>query len=331
MLNTKFLFPSTVMIEPGNSCNLKCKMCEAGCSITTNKEKAFMTPEQLKIILNKLERYVVNIVFQGDCEPTLNPHLPELIKTASEYAKQISIVSNGTLLNERKVRSFIENGLSWFAISIDDHRPEVYNSIRIGADYEKLIENLKVILKLRDTETPKVNVVVHKIVFPEDTPDTLKEFLRTFYCKFGVNKIVLVPLVKEGVIQINNWIEMRNRLENELLQEGIDINLRDFASYPYKTLYKYCGTSLFFVNHKGYFSPCGMHSQTCKGFGNLLKEELEDIASKDSFINYHKFWSERRYNDDVPEICEGCFIFSGSYFSYCLDEGINAARVFSNK
>lgn len=148
-----YLFNSTVLVEPTNICNLKCIMCEARCTVESGiNEAKYLLPEQLDIILQKLKIYISNIVFQGDCEPTLSPYLPELVSIARKYTEQIAIVTNGVSLTREKIDRLVENGVSWFALSIDDYREEKYNAIRKYSSFKKVITNLDYLVKIRDTK-----------------------------------------------------------------------------------------------------------------------------------------------------------------------------------
>ena len=306
-------------------------MCEARCTVVKNIQKIFLQPGDFDLILSKLEKYIVNVVFQGDCEPTMNPYLPELVKVAAKYTKQIGLVSNGTLLSEELSRQLIENGLNWFAISLDDHRKEKYNQIRIGAELEKVVANIDTLVKLRDTQYPDISIVTHKIVFAEDTLADLKDYVYTFYLKHRVNKVTFAPMVDTGEIMVKNWLMLRNELENEIMRDGYQINLHDFANYPYRSMHKYCGTNLFFISHEGNLAPCGLHTRLGKKFGNLITDDLETIASSEQFINFHQYWLERKFNEELPQFCKGCFLLESPYFYYCLDEGIDAVNNFEEK
>ena len=164
-----YLFNSTVLIEPTNICNLKCTMCEARCTVESGLHKAkYLLPKDLDIILNKLRNYVSNIVFQGDCEPTLNPYLPDLVKIARKYTEQVALVTNGLKLTKEKAELLIENGISWFAISIDDYREEKYNLIRKYSDFNTVIKNLDSLISIRDLKQSHVYIVTHQVVFFND-------------------------------------------------------------------------------------------------------------------------------------------------------------------
>lgn len=321
------LFQSTVLVEPTNICNLKCKMCEARCTVEAGKnEVEHLTPENLDIALKKLDGYIRNVVFQGDCEPTMNPYLEELVAVARKYTDQVAIVTNGKALVPKRIDAIIEKGLSWFALSIDDHRPEIYNKIRKYSDFDKLEENLKYLIKVRNEKYRHIYIVTHKIVFPEDTIETLKDYIHHFYVNLGVNKITFAPLVSEGSIDEKSWLIKRNLLENVMMEDGIQINLKDFANYPYATMHKYCGTNLFFISHEGNFAPCGLHTRSKQIFGNLITDEIEDIVKREQFIEYHDYWMNRHYDGKCPRICTNCYLLKSPYFRYCLDDSLEATN-----
>ena len=194
----RHLFPSTVLIEAINKCNLACVFCEANCTVNKNLPRHEMSPAMLTTMLEKIERLIVNIVFQGDCEPTLNRHLPQLVEVAARFTSSVALVTNGTQLRESYLRQLIANGLNWFALSIDDHRSEVFNQLRPPARLDVILHYLSQLIEIRDKESPHLRVVVHKIVFPSDDLGSLKDFVRTFYLGYGVRPNHLLATRRGG-------------------------------------------------------------------------------------------------------------------------------------
>jgi len=323
-----YLFRSTTLIEPTNKCNLGCEFCEANCTVNAHLKRRDITPEQLEIMLAKLSELIINIVFQGDCEPTLNPYLPELTRIAARFTSSVALVTNGTRLKEMYVRRLVEAGMSWFAISIDDYRPEVFNQVRRGADLEKIQSSLRALIRLRDRERPDLHVVVHKIVFPGDTLEELRTFVRTYYLDYGVNQITFAPLVQMGDIKVRDWLKLRNRLESAMIDEGVYVNLGEFCPYPYRTLHRYCGTNLLFISHEGNLSPCGLHVRQGRSFGSLLEHDLEELAQGERFRELHAYWQDKRYSRPIPAQCHDCFLLKGHYHRYSLNEGHQAGLQF---
>lgn len=326
------LFNSTVLVEPTNICNLKCVMCEARCTVEVGTTSAeYLLPEDLEIILSKLKGYISNVVFQGDCEPTLSPYLDELVKVARNYTEQVAIVTNGMVLTPERADRLVNSGVTWFALSIDDYRAPIYNSKRKYADFDCLMRNLDYLIRLRNEKKHSLYIVTHKIVFPEDTVEDLMDYIDFFYLEKGVNKVTFAPLVKEGNIKEKNWLIKRNLLENAMIERDVNINLKDFANYPYMTNHKYCGTNLFFISHEGDFAPCGLHTRDKKIFGNLITEQLEDIIKKPNFCEYHDFWYNRNFKNSMPCICDNCYLLRSPYFRYCFDNSyVAASEIFNN-
>lgn len=315
------LSPSTIVVEPTNKCNIACEFCEANCTVNKHLPRIEITPEQLEQMLEKIRPYVINVVFQGDCEPTLNRHLPELARVASRYTSSVALVTNGTRLGEAYARRLIDGGVSWFALSIDDHRPEVFDRIRLRAHLTQIARHLEGLVRIRDDEHPGLHVVVHKIVFPSDTLESLREFVHTFYIRHRVNQITLAPLVEYGDVKIAHFLQLRNQLESSLIADGILINLRDIGSYPYRTLHKYCGTNLMFISHQGNLSPCTLHVRQGRDFGNLLTQSLDEIAEGERIREFDEYWRGRRYSRPIPSQCKDCFVLKSHYHRYTLNEG----------
>lgn len=315
-----YLFNSTLLVEPTNVCNLKCKMCEARCSAEKNIVPEYLSASDLDIVLSKLSPYVTNIVFQGDCEPTMHPQLEELVKVSRKYVPHASVVTNGLLLNESRVKNLIDSGLTWFAFSIDSYKKEIYENIRVKSNFDKVIKNLEYLIQLRENNFPQLRIVVHKIVFNNDSSEYLKKFIKFFYLEKGVDKVTFAPIVEKGTVKYEDWIIKRNQIEIDFLKDKINTNLKDFANYPFKTLYRYCGANCFFISHDGTFSPCGVHTRSKNVFGNLIKEDLNKIVNKDIFKDFHNYWQNRDFKQPFPCICDDCFILKTPYFLYSLDE-----------
>ena len=315
------LFPSTVLIEATNICNLGCTFCEANCTVNKGLKRIELLPDQLDFMLQKIAPQIINIVFQGDCEPTLNRFLPELVAVAAKFTNSIAVVTNGTKLEQPASQQLIDAGMNWFAFSIDDHRRDIYNQLRIRADLPQVIDNLRQIIAIRDHSQPNLHTVVHKIVFPHDTLQDLIDFVEYFYLDVGVNQITFAPLVEMGDIKVRQWLILRNQLENALLNKGMFVNLREFGNYPYKTTHKYCGTNLLFINHQGELSPCGLHVRQARNFGNLLHDSIAEIEARPIFQDFHRFWFNRDYAGPLPSKCEDCYLLKGHYHRYSLNEG----------
>ena len=139
-------FPSSIEFELDNKCNLGCTMCNENFSsvIAHNKGlKAYHTPydegfiEQLKPFIP----YLQDAKFYGG-EPFMIKiyyEIWEMIQQVNPPCR-INIQTNGTIMNKR-VEKLLEKPFIHFNISIDSLKKEVYESIRVGAEYEVTMRN----------------------------------------------------------------------------------------------------------------------------------------------------------------------------------------------
>lgn len=98
----------------------------------------------------------------------LHPRLVDMVG----YAKEKGIIevmfnTNATLLTEEKSRAFIQAGLDKIICSIDGYTKKVYEKIRVGAKFEKVLSNVKTLQKLKKEVGSKKPIVRVQMV---DTP-----------------------------------------------------------------------------------------------------------------------------------------------------------------
>ena len=62
---------------------------------------------------------------------------------------RVELITNGTLLTEKKTRQLVDAGLDMLWVSIDGATPETYADVRIGAELPQIIANLRRLAKMR--------------------------------------------------------------------------------------------------------------------------------------------------------------------------------------
>lgn len=132
-----------------NTCNLECIMCNGhhSSSIRNKTENANSSPsvygsdfiDELRCFIPDLEQFV----FAGG-EPFL---ISSYYKIWEEIIAlnpdcEISVVTNGTILNER-IRDLLKRGKFRLNLSFDALDKEIYESIRVNARYEVVLNNIK--------------------------------------------------------------------------------------------------------------------------------------------------------------------------------------------
>jgi len=142
-------------------CNLKCIMC----NVCTNEYT--ISNNYIKIIKEYLP-YLEEISWQGG-ELFLYDKFEELIKLAAKYKVEQEFVTNGLLLDKRRIEIIAKYNI-FLSISIDSVKKETYEYIRAGAKFDSLIFVLKQLYdyKLNHSDIKySMSVVVMSINYKE--------------------------------------------------------------------------------------------------------------------------------------------------------------------
>jgi radical SAM protein with 4Fe4S-binding SPASM domain len=147
-------FPIHLDIETTNACNLRCPMCARTILIEKGQfpRRQFMPWDFYRNLIDQGADhglYSVKLNYFG--EPLLHPDVVEQVR----YAKARGIIdvmmnTNATLLTEDLSRALLDAGLDKIFFSFDSHLKEEYEAIRVGANFEKTVENIKTFARIRN-------------------------------------------------------------------------------------------------------------------------------------------------------------------------------------
>lgn len=139
-------YPQVMEFCLENTCNLACTMCNTVLSSTIRKKHHLLPSEKHydDNFVAQLDKYIPHLkeaVFAGG-EPFLIPMYFKIWERMVELNPNIviSVVTNGTTLNSR-IKNLLENGRFKINISIDTVDKATYESIRVGADFDTVMDN----------------------------------------------------------------------------------------------------------------------------------------------------------------------------------------------
>jgi len=146
-------FPLYLVLEQQYRCNLRCPMCILG-----QKEKNKYQPAA-ELMSDELFFRVMEEARAHDCpsismnnteEPLLNKKWLERIEAAREYGFiDIMMNTNATLLDGQTAEKLVDSGLTRLLIGLDGASKETYERVRVGADFEVVVGNIRRFLKIR--------------------------------------------------------------------------------------------------------------------------------------------------------------------------------------
>jgi MoaA/NifB/PqqE/SkfB family radical SAM enzyme len=217
--------PSLMEFEISNICNLECIMCngENSSLIRKNREKGEPYPivydeafvEQLKEFIP----YLDEARFVGG-----EPFLSELyFKIWNEIIHinpktKINVLTNGTILNDKILDLYKKHNFH-ISFSIDSVKKETYESIRVNANYDKVMHNFQTIYEL----SRKLNKELSVNCCPIQTnmweiPDMIE-----YYSKLNV-PIILHTVVYPVILSISNLRKEQLKEYLEFLNERLKVS-----------------------------------------------------------------------------------------------------------
>ena len=101
-----------------------------------------------KRLIGDVKNYISFIVMCNSGEPLMHDGLPSMVEYATLNGIRTYISTNATLLSPSRSKKLIDAGLSWINFSFDGVSPEIYEKIRVNANFDKTLHNIKRFLEL---------------------------------------------------------------------------------------------------------------------------------------------------------------------------------------
>lgn len=150
LLKSENLFPTFFQIQTTNSCNGRCVMCPY--TYKNKNETQYMNDELFKKIILELvegqklikKRIEVNLMLQN--EPFLDKNLIKKIRFIKQFDNFfVTTLTNGSLLNKDTISDLETSGIDLLTISIDSINKKTFEEIRLGLDFDKIMQNVELL------------------------------------------------------------------------------------------------------------------------------------------------------------------------------------------
>lgn len=145
--NPRFL---TLVVDPSNKCNLRCRMCYFSLDRNFNAPPVFLLPDLFERITAEALPYARTLTLSCGSEPLTSPHFIDILRLASRNRPpHLEFVTNGTLLSPKIAEAVVETGVTDLMVSLDSPRKKTYETIRRGARLDRVLKNLDFLLTAR--------------------------------------------------------------------------------------------------------------------------------------------------------------------------------------
>lgn len=331
--------PSWINLTSTTVCNLKCFMCNQ--FLDPDSPKVIMEDEVYDRIVKELYPYAKTMQLSAFGEPLMTPKMEQKLDDLAQYGVKLDMVSNATLMmKESRFREKLLDSLESITFSMDGATRETYNSIRTGAEFNDVVDNITRFTDLRfalpKPQRPTLNL---NFILMKRTLREAPKFVE-MAAAWGADLVVFNHLVSfhpslAGEMldtcraETNEWQD-RTREVAEALGVNIKIppNFADVASEPEtappaaardesvaaapkEPAARPCIMPTYrcwFLWRRVYFTPHGDVVPCCvagmPSFGNLMKEPFADIWNGTTYRNYRdKVFTERPLGK-----CRTCYL-----------------------
>jgi radical SAM protein with 4Fe4S-binding SPASM domain len=307
----KVSYPSSIMIELTNHCNIKCITCAREYAFGDKMAKGFMDFEKLKGIIDEIYPYVDSIGLTGLGETFLYKRIDEAVDYIKGKNKGI-IVScsiNAHLPKSIEIAEKLTGKIDTIQISIDGIG-DVYNQVRKTADYNFFFKNtLGILEKAKGSST---DVMFNMVVLKENYHQ-MSEMLKL--CdEIGVKYLNINPMNIVARTDLDNsyydfYLSKEFKDEyfktKELAKDfpAVELTFYDFES---PASFKKCRFmwNYFYITWDGFVPPCcAKPFPKEKHFGNVFNQPLLEILNTKDYQEFRHDW----FDEKNPEFCDKCF------------------------
>jgi MoaA/NifB/PqqE/SkfB family radical SAM enzyme len=268
--------PVGISIETINTCNLRCIMCPYQ---AMTRPKTVMSMELYRKVLSEAMDMGIksgSLTFYN--EAFMDPFLTERIKIAKSMGFEISFFSNGTMLTEENIKKILDCPPDVIFFSVDGATKATYESIRIGANFESVIDGIKRLIDARNARNQECPKIAFNFTVQKKNHKEVKKFKKMWGKK--------ADFIYFGTID--------NRYVNDYLL-GFHKHSKVFAC---RRLFNDIN-----VTSDGTVALCCMDADCKQPLGNANKQTLREIWDG-VWKQYRQLHTDGR-GEDVP-FCKGC-------------------------
>jgi MoaA/NifB/PqqE/SkfB family radical SAM enzyme len=196
-----------------------------------------------------------NIILENLGEPLLHKDFLKFVELAKRYKHRVSFTSNGTLLSEKISKELIDLGLDEITISVDSIDENTYESIRVGANFNQLMENINYFLKYRNSANSNTVITINCIA------------------KYDFHDLLRIREFWKGKANLRfNYLHNWGNLFNDDLMTDIKTNLSIKKRYPCSKLWNQIA-----ISAQGYLVNCGLDFENFHFDRDIKLHKIEKI------------------------------------------------------
>jgi radical SAM protein with 4Fe4S-binding SPASM domain len=295
-------------LEITKRCNFSCIHCYAKCP-TINKSLSYKKEMDIKEyynLIDTLDDMGVMFIHITGGEPFIRDDIFDLLSYIASKNIGFSILTNGSLLNEKKINKLKKLLPRSILISFDSNNKTIFEEIRGKNNYDKVLKNIEKCIE------KKLRIRVSAVLFEgiNNSYNQLKShfiFLKNKGLK--TNNIAFDEFIPQGEGEDKTFLRVNERKTMNYLKQicnevfSANSELTTTNSIKNLTSNTFCGlgVEMLYINCEGDILPCPGLSDNEYKIGNIFSHNLRNLWQNNNTFNYFR---EKKYLNNSK--CNNC-------------------------
>jgi uncharacterized Fe-S cluster-containing radical SAM superfamily protein len=188
-------FPSQVVVDAAEVCNLACIHCpHPEFKKSPHYSGAFLEPALNAKMVDEVAEHgrghTLYIRYTSNGEPLVHPGIYDMLDYAVRRSGVfVTLTTNGTTMNEKRIRKLLESGLHLVDVSIDAVEEATYAAVRVNGRLPVTRENVRSLIRMK-RETGAATSIAVSFVEQERNRGEAGPFER-FWRAEGADRVVI--------------------------------------------------------------------------------------------------------------------------------------------
>ncbi len=292
-------YPVEIIIDPINLCHLRCPLCPTGQRVNS-RPFGRMNFENFQRIIEELGRWLYKIRFYNWGEPLMHEDIYKMIAYATNKNISTELSTHLNLLSPADAQTLVESGLELLIISLDGADDKTYSHYRIGGDFDKVINNIKGILRGKERLGRKYPLIELQFLVMRHNESQIEK-MEALAKELGVDRLRIGPVT----VNIRNeedwqWLPLDEKMSRYSYSKKRD------KIYSRRKKCEWLWRSTV-INWDGTVSPCCVYEGGKSDFGSLDGKRFIEIWNNEHYRHSREVFTRKsKRNNGLETICSHC-------------------------